>query len=430
MQHLRRAALLGLLLAVLALCASARFVPAHDAVVSYEGHQVLRFTVPSAARAERAKLMAWIEAERLDMWGVHPEWVDVRLDKAFQARVSALDLPFHVMVEDLNADLLAERASIAAAREQGSASAFFDTFRTYDEFNTYLDSLASTYPHLVTKKTIGKTIEGRAINGIVITAPSNKTDKVGIVFNGGQHAREWIGPMTNAYIANQLLSLYDQDALITLFLDEIEWSIFPIINADGYVYSWTNERLWRKNRRENKNSWFGCYGVDINRNWGFHWGEGGASTDTCSETYRGANAFSEPEQSALAEYIKSQANVRGYIDWHSYSQLILGPWGWSTTVLPKDITKQNELAKLAVEAIKSVHGKAYQYGPSGPTLYVSSGGSNDYTYGALNVTYSYVVELRDTGRYGFVLPPSEIVPTGEESFAAVRVFANYILRDL
>jgi len=116
---------------------------------------------------------------------------------------------------------------------------------------------------------------------------------------------------------------------------------------------------------------------------------------------------------------------------------------------------------VAVEAIKSVHGKAYQYGPSGPTLYVSSGGSNDYTYGALNVTYSYVVELRDTGttppptfphatrhtphatrhtphalmtrcagRYGFVLPPSEIVPTGEESFAAVRVFANYILRDL
>ena len=52
---------------------------------------------------------------------------------------------------------------------------------------------------------------------------------------------------------------------------------------------------------------------------------------------------------------------------------------------------------VAVEAIKSVHGKAYQYGPSGPTLYVSSGGSNDYTYGALNVTYSYVVELRDTG---------------------------------
>ena len=113
MQHLRRAALLGLLLAVLALAASARFVPAHDAVVSYEGHQVLRFTVPSAARAERAKLMAWIEAERLDLWGVHPEWVDVRLDKAFQARVSALDLPFHVMIEDLNADLLAERASIA-----------------------------------------------------------------------------------------------------------------------------------------------------------------------------------------------------------------------------------------------------------------------------------------------------------------------------
>jgi hypothetical protein len=96
-------------------CSSAIFAEddGDRSVVSYEGHQVLRFGVPSTAHAERTKLMAWIDANRLDMWGVHPEWVDVRLDKSFQARVSDLGLPFHVMIEDLQADLLAERASIA-----------------------------------------------------------------------------------------------------------------------------------------------------------------------------------------------------------------------------------------------------------------------------------------------------------------------------
>jgi hypothetical protein len=55
------------------------------------------------------------------------------------------------------------------------------------------------------------------------------------------------------------------------------------------------------------------------------------------------------------------------------------------------------MGAVAAEAIKSVHGKVYTYGPSGPTLYVSSGGSNDWTYGVRNVTYSYTFELRDTG---------------------------------
>jgi len=390
--------------------------------VSFEGHQVLRFDLSSSSSK---LLMAWIEAHRLDVWAHHPEWVDVMMTKAFRHRADELGIPYRVMISDLQADIRAERVAIESVRGLEEAS-FFDAYRTYDEFNTFIDQLVSTYPQLATKLKIGQTVEGRTIFGILITAPNNAS-KVGIVFNGGQHAREWIGPMTNAYIANQLLTLYGTDAQVTKLLERVEFSIFPIINADGYVYSWTTNRMWRKNRRENKDSRFRCYGVDTNRNWDFHWGEGGTSPDTCSDIYRGPKAFSEPEETALASYIKSHPNVNGYIDWHSYSQLWLGPWGWSTSVFPKDLTTQNELAKLGVDTIKSVHGKVYQYGPSGATLYVTSGGSNDYTYGALGVVYSYTVELRDTGRYGFVLPPSEIIPTGEESFAAVRVFADYVV---
>lgn len=71
---------------------------------------------------------------------------------------------------------------------------------------------------------------------------------MGIVYNGGQHAREWISPMTNAWIANQLVTLYGKDAQITNFVDNIEWTIIPIVNVDGYVYTWTTDRMWRKNR--------------------------------------------------------------------------------------------------------------------------------------------------------------------------------------
>jgi hypothetical protein len=85
--------------------------------------------------------------------------------------------------------------------------------------------------------------------------------------------------MTNAWIANQLVTLYDkvppsllplphdhhhcrqlttlmcgggrdisQDEQITDFLDNFEWTIIPIVNADGYAYTWSTDRMWRKNR--------------------------------------------------------------------------------------------------------------------------------------------------------------------------------------
>ncbi|ELR17113.1 zinc carboxypeptidase superfamily protein [Acanthamoeba castellanii str. Neff] len=415
-----------LVLALASATAWASFVPEPTAPVSYEGQQVVRFDVRRAE--DRAKIERWTSARGLDVWARHPEWIDVRLPRSVAA---VEDVPLRVMSNDLQQDIDAERASVlAAAGREMTAESFFDTYRSLDEFNQFLDLLATNYPDLVTKKTIGKTVEGRPINGVLI-ASANNTRKVGIVYNGGQHAREWISPMTNAYIANQLVSLYGKDDEVTKMVDEVEWTIFPVINADGYVYSWTTDRMWRKNRRLNEDSWFRCYGVDTNRNWAFHWNEGGASGDTCSETYRGPKSFSEPEVTALADYISAQGNVKGYADIHSYSQLWMSQWGWTTAEVPKDFTTQNDLSKcmlaLAVAAIKATHGKVYGYGPSAKVIYVASGGADDWTYGARNVTWSYSVELRDTGRYGFVLPASEIVPTGQETFAAVRVMANYIL---
>jgi len=94
--------------------------------------------------------------------------------------------------------------------------------------------------------------------------------------------------------------------------------------------------------------------------------------------------------------------------------------------LPKDYTVQNTLSARCVAALQAVHGTRYQYGPIATTIYPASGSSADYTYAA-GVLYSYGVELRDTGRFGFLLPPEQIRPTGEETLAAVLVWAATIL---
>jgi len=408
-------------LVVVAVCLAALVAVAAGTTETFVGHQVLRFSLVGDDGEKRVRLGAAVRSLGLDLWAEHPNWADVQVPANLRENVDALGLPYTVLIDDLQNLINLERLSIQRAADDP----FFSAFRTLDEFDSFLDTLAKQYPDLVTKITIGKTVEGRAINGIRITSNKN-TNKVGIVYNGGQHAREWISPMTNAYIANQLVTLYDKDEFITSLVDRIEWSIIPIVNRDGYVYTWTTNRMWRKNRRVNKDSWAGCIGVDNNRNWDFHWNEGGSSPNTCDDAYMGPSAFSEPEETSLALYIKSRGNVLGYIDFHSYSQLWMTPWGY-TSALPQNYPDLLQAAKECVTALESVYGTKYQYGNIANTIYPASGSSVDWTFGVANVTYSFAVELRDTGRYGFVLPPSEIVPTGEETFAAVKAMARYIL---
>jgi len=232
--------------------------------------------------------------------------------------------------------------------------------------------------------------------------------------------------MTVAWIAFQLTSLYGQDDEITRLVDQIEWTIIPVLNPDGYVYTWSTDRMWRKNRRVNTGS--ACRGVDNNRNWDFHWGEGGSSANPCAEDFRGPRGFSEPEETAIANFIRGLSNVKGYIDFHAYSQLWMTPWGY-TTALPSDYNTQIACSRAAADALRAVYGTTYRVGPIATTIYPASGSSADWAYGVAGVTYSFAIEGRDTGRFGFLLPVNQIVPSGTETMAAVRVMGNYILNN-
>jgi carboxypeptidase A1 len=363
----------------------------------------------------------------------------MRIGSAFDINIAphllntakSLGLEFEVFIEDLQTEIDREEteqlAALEVAKEKvdqvGADPSFFTAYQQFEDIQAFYKSLASNYSSLAKYIEIGTTVEGRPIFGLVVGGPSNAS-KPGVVFNGGQHAREWIAPATVTYILWSLVSQYDSDPTIKSLVDNFSWTIIPVVNGDGYVYTQT-DRMWRKNRRKEGV----CYGVDTNRNWDNHWDQGGSSNQPCDETYCGPSAFSEPEETALAHYIGNATNVQFYIDFHSYSQLWMTPWGWTNT-LPPGYSVLIKGANLAVKALSALYGTQYQTGTIISTVYEATGSSVDWTFGNGNVKYSYAVELRDQGQTGFLLPPKQILPSGKETLAGVIALAQFIQTQL
>ncbi len=332
-------------------------------------------------------------------------------------QLTALGIAYRVLHTDVQ-QLIDEEAALrqAARRQRGT---FFSDYATLAEMDAYLDTLVAVNPQLASRSTIGTSVEGRPIWVLHIASPNLPADAPQFVISGCQHAREWISPMTAFYIADQLIRGYGGDPRITGILDRVEFYIVPVTNPDGYNYSQTTDRFWRKNRRNNGN---GTFGVDLNRNWSVGFGGPTSSSDPSSDVYRGPFAFSEPETQALRDLMLSLPRLRGHIDLHSYSQLILGPWAYTDTPPPR----LDELipASIAIcNGIMSIHEQPYPWGFGGELIYLAGGVAPDWSFGTLG-SLSWTIELRDRGTFGFVLPPDQIIPTGQETLAGILALAE------
>jgi hypothetical protein len=115
-----------------------------------------------------------------------------------------------------------------------------------------------------------------------------------------------------------------------------------------------------------------------------------------------------------------------FLTFHSYSQLLLLPWGYDD-IKADDHDEMMIMGDRALEALKEVHGTEYTGGHTVELLYPAAGGSHDWAKAVAGVKFSYCYELRDKGRYGFVLPPSQIVPSGQETFAGVKSMAEDVI---
>lgn len=162
-----------------------------------------------------------------------------------------------------------------------------------------------------------------------------------------------------------------------------------------------------------------CYGVDLNRNWGYHWQEDKSSLQDCSFIYGGPAAMSEVETRNLANFVRGiKDQVKLYISLHSFGQLIVWPEGYTSEKIP-EYDDYERIAKAAVEAIGRRYGTKYIRGSLSEAVYSAPGTSTDYMRGVMKIPLSFCIELRPTRTSGsvdgFILEPKQIVPTGEET---------------
>ncbi|KAG0037251.1 hypothetical protein BGZ82_002884 [Podila clonocystis] len=400
---------LATIMAVAALMTPALALPAALSA-SFDNHRVVRINVQNEAHL--AALTANEEALGFDYFthnkviGGH---VDVRIPPASFAKFEALKLDYSTLISNLQTVLTEERQQDLRYQTTWK-NRLSEAKKT---LSAWLKALIANNPSKVSAISAGKSFQGRDQNGFKIgTGPNH------VVFHGTQHAREWITTMVVEYIGNELVT--GTDTRVAGYLSKFTFHIIPVMNPDGFVVSQTSNRMHRKNAQTNG----GCLGTDTNRNWGFKWGTGGSSSSPCAEDYKGPSAFSSPEATNIAAYLRSLPKVVSYIDFHAYSQLWMVPFGYTGT-RPSNYAYLNGLAQKAATALRAVNGVSFRTGDIYNTIYQASGNSADYAY-SIGVGAPFAVELRDTGSYGFSLPASQIVPSGKETWAAFAAVLDNI----
>jgi carboxypeptidase T len=250
-------------------------------------------------------------------------------------------------------------------------------YTEYDEMVPILQNLAATYPNICKLYDIGDTWEEREIWALKISddvATNDATEK-DILINGCHHAREIMTVEVPLYLAKSLCEKYPGDPDVKLIVDNVETWIVPMVNPDGHNYVFKVNNSWRKNRRDNGG---GVYGVDLNRNYDYHWGEGGASHNPSSSTYCGPSAFSEPEVQALRDLINDANHQFVYtLNYHSYGRAMLYPWAYTYGHPPEpDYTYYKNLAGYLLETLSG-----WEHGNDWEVLhYLASGNAVDWEY--------------------------------------------------
>ncbi|KFQ34613.1 Carboxypeptidase A1, partial [Merops nubicus] len=367
---------------------------------------------------------------QLDFWR-HPtspgRLVDLRVPfpslQPVKTFLESNNISYSIMIEDLQELLDEEKKTMEKSRRvERSISTFdFASYHTIDEIYDWMDALVENHPGLISKLQIGQSYENRSL--YVLKFSTGGSPRPAIWMDTGIHSREWITQATGVWTANKLAEGYGQDSTVTTILDNMDIFLEIVTNPDGFAFTHSSNRLWRKTRSLNAGSC--CVGVDPNRNWDAGFGGSGSSGNPCSETYRGPYPHSEREVKAIVDFILGHGNVKSVISIHSYSQMLLFPYGYKTAPAP-DHQELNELAKKAVRDLATLYGTKYSYGSVADTIYVAAGTTIDWAY-ENGVKYSFTFELRDTGRYGFLLPSAQIIPTATETWPALLDIMLHVL---
>ncbi|XP_010859357.1 PREDICTED: carboxypeptidase O [Bison bison bison] len=291
----------------------------------------------------------------------------------------------------------------------------YNRYHPMGEIYQWMSEIREKYTEVVTQHFLGMTYESRPMYYLKISQPSSNPKKI-IWMDCGIHAREWIAPAFCQWFVKEILQNYEDNSRIRRLLKNLDFYVLPVFNIDGYIYTWTTDRLWRKSRSSHNNGT--CFGTDLNRNFDASWCSIGASHNCESLTFCGTGPMSEPETKAVSSFIESKKeNIACFLTMHSYGQLILVPYGY-TKNKSNNHEELIQVGQKAANALKAKHGTNYRVGSSADILYATSGSSRDWARD-IGIRFSYTFELRDNGTYGFVLPETQIQATCEETMEAV-----------
>lgn len=261
-------------------------------------------------------------------------------------------------------------------------------YHNYKEMESALRGMAASAPDLASVFSIGKSVQGRDMLAIRLNTSARGTassTKPGIVFLGTHHAREHLSTDVPLRLAKHIIDNRAQPEIAAL-LEKRDVYFVPMVNPDGVEYDIEGGRyhMHRKNMAQNAD---GSTGVDLNRNYAWRWGGPGASPDPRSDTYHGPSAFSEPESRAVKAFVEARPNLKVLLSYHTFSELILYPWGGSDDPIPQ------EQPRKAFVAMAQEMAKMTGYTPQQSSdLYVATGDTCDWAWGEKGI-YAFTFEL-------------------------------------
>jgi len=322
-------------------------------------------------------------------------------------------------VADMNAFAAKSDAADARAAAAGPSGlpSGRQTYRTYEDIQTELKALVEKHPDTVRPVVIGKTFQGRDIEGVEIANNVKADDGRPVFFLMGlHHAREWPSEEAAMEYATMLADP-NADARVAALRANERTVIVPAVNVDGFISTRQDSAVDPNDnnpagqdpnvhlveavappggilayRRKNCDGEFPSgsvpcelqYGIDNNRNYGNLWGGPGSSQDPTSQSFHGPGPRSEPETQAVWNYVRTH-QVTFLMSLHNVAALVLRPPGLHDGGKAPDENRMKEIG----DAMGAATGYTSEYGFQ---LYDTAGTTEDDSYAATG-GYGYTIEL-------------------------------------
>lgn len=309
---------------------------------------------------------------------------------------------------------------------EGVSDWLTSTFDRYHEYGVFL-------------ATEGESFEGRPIRSLHIEGIGHDFLRPTIIIDAGIHALEWLGVASLMHAIDDLLESYQADdpAAVQL-LSRVRLLVLPVLNPDGYAFTWSDNRWWRKNRQVFDDAPDSCdlesadpIGLDLNRNGVVGWGVGRSVAGYCDflsiHLFQGPEPLVAPEiESLIAAIERMGISARGYVNVHTYSQYVMHPPAY--TPRPSAYSEHVSTSRNMAAVMTDEHGYEYEAGQWYSILYPAGGTTMDHVHEELGITHSYTLEMRPEWEHpwSFAPPASQICPTADEIRAAISVLSDQI----